>query len=953
MWHRIGVVACLLGGLAVAEAVPVVLKLRATAPSLKEWSAGGRRGTLAFVMQVAGMHVAAPLVPEGLFQALYQRAQQQGGVALFQRLRELERIVVVELPSAVDTAVLLRKLKRHPEVEYVELLPERFLCEVPNDPLVAGQYALNVARVFEAWDLMPADVQPIVVAIVDTGIDMEHPDLADNIFLNPGELGTDAAGRDKRSNGVDDDGNGFVDDWRGWDFAAGSGNQQDNDPRPGNSHGTHVAGIVGAIINNARGIAGIVPKVRLLAVKIGPDEPGAQSVHNAYQGILYAASMGAAVINCSWGGPGRSEVEYEVVRTAVAMGAVIVAAAGNDGRRGPFYPAAYPEVLSVAATDSADNKAPYSNYHETVDIAAPGDEILSLLPGGLYTRMSGTSMAAPVVSGVVALVRQRFPQYSPLQAIARVMMAADDVTQRQPWLSGLLGWGRVNAYRALAEPTLFACFVDSIAITDVDGDGFFDAGDTLQVSVGVRNILDAVDSVVVDIFTPLVPAPEYLRQRIVLSGMATGEYRRLPEPFLLRIAPTVPHNAIMEFRINVRYGRRLIGRGWTATVVRPVYRTLAANNIAVTFNSRGNIAFNDYPENTQGDGFRWRGSPNLLFEGALMVGISAGRLSNVARGALQDQQDRSFVTRQVLRLFQPGPHAALEAEAVFADERRPEDAGVAVRQRIYQFSQAERSDFVLVVYDIVNQTDSAFTTLHVGWYMDWDISPSAMGDRALYDSVSGVGYVVCESCPVPMPLAGAILLSRQPVNFFAIDNDGRGPDNPGVYDGFTREEKWRTMSSGLARLRSNRTDASFVLAGGPIQLGPGDTAQVVLALVAGADVEGLRQAAAAARQAAATLGVDTVPWTPLPSRISAWLFPNPWQPGMPVPTLVLSLPERRYVRIRLVDPLGRFVAELAEGLYQPGTHRFVIPPAELSSGPYFLYTMAGAEGMVVPLVIAR
>jgi hypothetical protein len=766
-------------------------------------------------------------------------------------------------------------------------------------------------------------------------------------------MGTDANGRDKRSNGIDDDGNGFVDDWRGWDFAAGQGDRQDNDPRPGNPHGTHVAGIIGAVVNNALGVAGIVPRVRLLAVKIGPDPAGSSTIVNGYEGILYAASLGAAVINCSWGGPGKSEAEHTVIRTAVALGSVVVAAAGNDGRQMPFYPAAYPEVLSVAATDSADLKTWYSNYHETVDVAAPGEAILSALPGGLYTRMSGTSMAAPVASGVVALVRQKFPEYMPYQAMAQVMMSAENIDRKQPWLAGLLGWGRVNAYRALTLDTLVACFLDSITVTDSDGDRFYDIGDTLLVTLRLQNLLHEVDSVTVEVFTPLVPAPEYIRQCVTLQGLRTGEWRALPEPLVLRIPARVSENALLQLRLSVRYRGQVVGRGWTSVVLRPVYRTLAANHIAVTFNSRGNIGFNDYPVNAQGDGFRWKESPNLLFEGALMAGISAERLSNVARGAVQDQQDGSFVPRQIIQLRQPGLAAAAEAEAVFADQRLPGDLGVSVRQRIYQFDRSGWQDFVLVVYDVVNRTDTPFTTLHVGWYMDWDISPSATGDQALYDDSSGIGYVVCRTCSPPLPMAGAVVVSNHRTNFFAIDNDGRGGDNPGVYDGFTREEKWRTMSSGIARKQSSVTDASFVIAAGPMEAQPQDTVRVALALLAGMTLEELREAAAAARQAAASLGVDTVPWTPLPQRLTARLFPNPWTRGEPDPVLVLNLPERRYLRLQLVDALGGRVAQLAEGLMQPGTYAFRISPASLGSQTYFLYLTADREGMVVPLVILR
>ena len=941
-----------LGGSSGRAAPAVVLKLRPMSWSAAEWKRSSRTLLPAALAPLFGVSTVRPYLPEALLRMAYGKAQRlygESALAAYRAVAGLENLVLVELPAAVDTAVVLGKLRRHPDIAYAELLPERVLCEVPNDPLAVEQYALRLIRAFDAWDVLPADVAPVLVAVVDTGVDLQHPDIAPNVFLNPGELGTDANGRDKRFNGVDDDGNGFVDDWRGWDFAAGDGSGQDNDPSPGNAHGTHVAGIIGAVVNNALGIAGVVPRVRLLAVKVGPDAPGASTVINAYQGILYAASLGAAVINCSWGGPGRSEAEHDIVRAAVALGSVVVAAAGNDARNAPFYPAAYPEVLSVTATDSTDTKAWYANYHSSVDVSAPGDDILSTIPGGFYMRMSGTSMAAPVATGVVALVRQRFPNATPYQAMARVMMSADPIDQRQTWLAGLIGWGRVNAYRALTADSLVACRIESLSIRDSDGDGFFDAGDTLLVTFGVVNILNPVDSLTVSVFSPFVPSPELIRGQVTLRQMGTGEYRTLPEPLLLRIPSNVPDNAVVELRFAVRHGTRLVGREWTSVIVRPVYRTLAANRIAVTFNSRGNIAFNDYPDNLQGDGFRWQGSPNLLFEGALMAGISPERLSNVARGAVQSQQDRSFVPQRVIRVY-PGMDAALEAEAVFADQQQPGDLGVAVRQHIYQFNRPGWENFVLVIYEVVNQTAEPFTNLHVGWYLDWDISPSAIGDVASYDDSSGIGYVSCQTCSPPLPMAGAVVLSNFRVNFYAIDNDGSG-SVIGVYDGFTRQEKWTAMSSGIARKQSRQTDASMVLAAGPLSVGAGDTVRVAFALVAGMTLEELRQAAVAARQAAASLGIDTVPWEPLPRRIAAAVFPNPWGPGAPAPQLVLELPERRYVQIRLVDALGRAVATLADELLQPGSHRFALSPAGLGSGAYFAYITAEREGMVVPVLV--
>jgi subtilisin family serine protease len=328
-----------------------------------------------------------------------------------------------------------RALARDPRVEYAE---PNFVLRTSNhgDPgdadfhqlwglhnfgqPVAGLPGTPDADIdaLEAWQVSQGSAN-VVVGVIDTGVDYTHPDLSSQMWTNAGE---DCAGC--RSNGVDDDGNGYVDDWRGWDFA-----NNDNNPMDDNGHGTHVAGTIGAR-QDSQGIVGVAWRVRVMPLKfIGANGEGTAA--DALRAILYAASMGAHVTNNSYGGDGFSQAMLDAIRTADASGSLFVAAAGNsfsDNDANPVYPAGYdaPNVISVAASDQFDRKAWFSNFGTaSVDLASPGTSVYSTWPGGGYRHSDGTSMAAPHVAGAAALARAAFPGASAVGLKALLLRGVD------------------------------------------------------------------------------------------------------------------------------------------------------------------------------------------------------------------------------------------------------------------------------------------------------------------------------------------------------------------------------------------------------------------------------------------------------------------------------------------------------------------------------------------------
>lgn len=250
---------------------------------------------------------------------------------------------------------------------------------------------------------------PVVIAVIDTGLDLSHPQLAASVWTNPGESGLDSKGRDRSRNGRDDDHNGKVDDWQGWNFSAQNSNIEDRQ-----GHGTHVAGL----------IQSVAPGSRLMILKYyDPQASGPDNLNALVAAIHYANKMGAQIINYSGGGFIENEAEREALFESEKKNILVVAAAGNEATSSdlrPFYPASYPlrNIISVAANDPVSHLVPSSNFGErTVDLAAPGEALLSTLPDGNFGRLTGTSQATALVTGAAALLMSQRPDWQNPQMV--------------------------------------------------------------------------------------------------------------------------------------------------------------------------------------------------------------------------------------------------------------------------------------------------------------------------------------------------------------------------------------------------------------------------------------------------------------------------------------------------------------------------------------------------------
>jgi subtilisin family serine protease len=355
-----------------------------------------------------------------------------------------------------DVELASEKIASHPSVEYAEPNYYFYATGLPNDPdfsktwslkntgqsdsrQVAGTPGMDL-DVTRLWDEGITGSENVLVAVVDTGVDWTHPDLAANLFTNRAESGAQAI------DGVDNDRNGFIDDEHGWNFAAKTNNSRDD-----NGHGTHVSGTIGAVGNDRVGIPGVNWNVSILPVKY-LTAAGVGTTADGVDAINYAHKMNARIINCSWVGRNFSQALNDAIESAGKDGILVVAAAGNNGSSNdsvPLYPANYPldNIVSVAALDNRGLLTGFSNFGKfSTDVAAPGNDIWSTLPGGKYGANSGTSMAAPHVAGVAALMLSQNPGATPTDLRQRLINGS---IPSDTLRSKLLAKGRVSAYNSV------------------------------------------------------------------------------------------------------------------------------------------------------------------------------------------------------------------------------------------------------------------------------------------------------------------------------------------------------------------------------------------------------------------------------------------------------------------------------------------------------------------------
>jgi len=470
-----------------------------------------------------------------------------------QKREECELSLIFEVQSSYPPQAVVNLLSSDPFVQYAEVIYPDAVFAIPNDEHYAESLYFASLEAEAAWDIHQGEngTSPVIIALVDTGCRWTHPDLAENIWQNLVEdanhngytiyyNGSTWVMDTGDLNEIDDDGNGKIDDLIGWDFMLTSSGGESNNPYESSGHGTTVSGIASARTNNTIGVSSLAWNLTIMPVSCS--YPGSSSIYNGYQGIIYAAENGADIINCSWGGTTYSQAYQEVINYAYSLGSVIVAAAGNSNNTIPVYPAAYKNVLAVAALQNNGVKSSISSYGSFVDVGSPTGSIGTVTASGYTTVSNATSYASPIASSLAGLIKSYLPDISQNDLLNRIKGSCDDVDANNPGKENLLGEGKLNARRALQEDNplpdeeIRLTLIENRGATDANGNLAVEPGETFSVNLLLHSYGEYSAN---GIFTLSTTNP-YVN---ILSGshnqnIPADDYITLEEVFSIYVLPT-------------------------------------------------------------------------------------------------------------------------------------------------------------------------------------------------------------------------------------------------------------------------------------------------------------------------------------------------------------------------------------------------------------------------------
>ncbi len=666
------------------------------------------------------------------------------------------------------------------------------------------------------------------------------------------------------------------------------------------------------------------------------DDPN-QYILAGDQGIVYAAMMGAKVINCSWGGGGGSQAEQDIIDFATQRGALVVAAAGNDATDAFQSPASYRNVLSVASTGPGDVRSSFSNYGDFVEVCAPGENILSTVlssTGYGYGYMAGTSMASPLTAALVALVRAIKPNYTALQAGEQVRVTCDNIDAINPSFAGRLGRGRINAFRAVTEFTNPSVRLQSYTVNDFpggNGNGVPQPAETLNVVCQWRNYLSQTSAGAAVQMTTASPYLTIIKGAFPIPSLGTlDSITNASSPFRVFLKPNIPQSDSVRLQLTFTDGS-FTDVQYISFLVNPTFATENANALQMTLTNNGRLGFYDFPANQLGVGFVFHGA-NQLFEGGLIIGRSATQLVDVVRNP-NNTQDADFISRNIYALA-PGT-SDQDGFITFSDSAAApaNQIGLQVKMHSYAWSDPADSKYIILQYALTNITTSTISNVYAGVFLDWDLG-SATANYSRYDASRSLGYAY-DGDP-----AG----QRVYVGIRALDSAAsfRSLVNTSSLD-LSRAGKWDWISNGFKATDAGPADIHHVISSGPYTLGPGFTKSVAFALVAGdSSLANIQQNADAAkarwRTIAQTVGVEggttAVPMTYQLSQN----YPNPFNPAT---TIEFRVPNSGFVTLKVYDVLGREVATLVNDVRPAGVYTIRWDASLLPSGVYFYQMRAG------------
>ncbi|MBK9637935.1 MAG: S8 family peptidase [Bacteroidetes bacterium] len=839
---------------------------------------------------------------------LNERGQKLVDLSLIYELHYSANLDLVKvINSLLSTGVMMyAEVKFLPTVEYV-----------PSDPSASSQYHLSKIDAYTAWDIHKGDTNTII-GIVDTGTDLDHPDLVANLKINYADP----------VNGIDDDSDGYIDNFQGWDLG-----ESDNTPETNaNNHGSHVAGCAAAVTDNAIGVAAPGFYCKYLPVKIA-DATGALT--KAYEGIVYAADHGCQVINNSWGGEGGSSFGQNTVDYATFnKNSLVVCAAGNNSSTASFYPAAYNNVLSIAATTSSDGKAWFSNYGAYIDVCAPGNNIFATQSNDTYASQSGTSMAAPVAAGCAAVVKSYFPTFTATQVGEQLRVTADNIygISVNAGLINMLGTGRINFLNALTL-TGPSVRMSNRVITD-NNDDIFVVNDSMFITADFTNYLDPTTNLLATL-TVTSPYVTIVDGSTTLGAIPTlGITNNNTDPFVVKINSNAPQNTLVTFKVTYQDG--LYNDFEIFQVIINVdYLNITINDVLTTNSSKGRISYNGTGQ-SEGLGFNYNSQGTITYETGLMIGTSNSVADNV-RGASGTDDD--FLSVSTIQKFEPGLWSDFDTYGKFNDNSNTNPLGLLVDYRSMSWSSTPFTKFHIFEYTIHNNGSSTMNNLYAGIFSDWDIQTFA-NNKGDEDVALKMGYVYCTDANGLF--GGTKVLTPGAFIHNAIDNITGGAGGLDLSNGFDTNEKYLSLSTQRSTAGGAGTgnDVIDVVSTGPFTLAPGDSTVVAFALIAGDELNDLT---ASATQAQIKYDLVTALNENNPSGIyTTNAYPNPSNGFITIP---LYLQAAGSLSIEIYDSMGKLISSVALGNRNAGEQQVQMDLSTLSTGLYH-YRLFNEKGSV-------
>ena len=693
-----------------------------------------------------------------------------------------------------------------------------------------------------------------------------------------------------------------------------------------NYHGTAVTSTVAGVTNNGTGIAGSSWNARFMAINSACPGQGFQLCYTTH-GILYAGMNGADVINASFGSPMPSETMQLTLQAVADEGALVVAAAGNEGVSSDallHYPAGYPITLSVGGThnDSDQNRF---NYGPVINVYVSGVGIIAaILPEG-YLFAQGTSFSAPLVAGVATLVKTAFPSFGPHQLREQIRLTAVSIDSANPELAGMLGNGRVDAYAAVTTAPLPGVRVLEWSYENQEGKPEANIGDTVTIRVTFKNYHGAGEGLAVA-FETEEPWLQWNTSQVDLGSMAHGEEQTAtfaftvtedaPANYSLRLIPKIKGSSFEDSSDQLQLA---VGGTGTAN------HTTQALSVSIT--DEGNIGHTimQGAQSSRGVGFRAIGNDgstrDLLFEGGLLIATTPSHVSDCVRQQESDRdgQENDFVRKGKSIVVGPGDRTSEQGRVIITDSKASSPIGVEVLQESFVDDDPLNEDFLILQYTITNTSGTEIRNMHVGLFFDWDVEPNAR-DVAGFDLTRKIGFIM-DRAANPNYVAGTRLLtSHHGLHYAAIDNEATIYRGVGR-DGFTPNEKWTLLTGDIQNnglMPGDARDLSQMTSAGPITLAPETSVEVAFAIIAGTSESDFL---ANADQAQALYDAVIVNAEDDIQPATDWEIHAPYpHPAVFPLELRFNTPVDSGVKLDIYDVLGRRVHRLLDSRHSAGHH---------------------------------